>query len=193
MRCEECGHDLRAIPDGTPCTECGVVTPMERRWPAPMPGTGRVLLGFAWPALVVMGLAGLVAMLGMAVTPGGISPEVGVGLLIAVLVLVFVVAPLNTARRMHMLMQRLPRRVRAAPLLALVPRSVAVPLLAAIATVPVMMAIAFGGCMVVIMTFEGLWRAPAAASPSQPAATAATQQGVQDAPAPADPPAQGSP
>jgi hypothetical protein len=44
-------------------------------------------------------------------------------------------------------MNRLPRRVRTAPLLALIPRNVMVPILAGIATVPVNIAIGFGACV----------------------------------------------
>jgi hypothetical protein len=174
MRCEDCGHDLRAIPEGTPCPECGVVTPMERRWPAPMPGTGRVLLGFAWPALVAMGLvpAAVIMADGLAGT--------GVVLMVITAVLVLLVAPLNTARRVHALMQRLPRRVRAAPLLVLVPRSVAVPVLAGIATIPVMMAIAFGGCLVAVVAMDAIQR-PRTGSPAVPV-TGPSEPAAKDAP-----------
>jgi hypothetical protein len=182
MRCEECGHDLRAIPDGTPCTECGVVTPMDCRWPAPMPGVWRVLLGFAWPALAVMTLLGLVMLWGLLNSPNGIGSMIGPTTGIVVAVLVFLVAPLNTARRMQLLMQRLPRRVRMAPLLMLIPRIVAVPVLAGIATIPVMVAIAFGGCVVALMTLEGTGQssstAPAASVQTAPPPGNAGQKGT---------------
>jgi hypothetical protein len=73
--------------------------------------------------------------------------EVLVTLGIVAIVLFLFVGPLNTATQTRLLMNRLPRRVRTAPLLALIPRNVMVPILAGIATVPVNIAIGFGACV----------------------------------------------
>ena len=170
MRCEECGHDLNGIGDTAPCPECGVVTPVGRRLAGAMPGGWRVVMLFGWPPAVM-----LVLGLGLALL-AGIVPDgagIAIGTFVGVLVFVFVVAPLNTARHVNRLMQRLPRRLRAAPLLLLIPRSVAVPVLAGLATVPIMAAIAFGGCMIVVLSMESASRAPAPVVPAQPAAQAA--------------------
>jgi hypothetical protein len=186
MRCEECGHDLRAIPYGTPCPECGVVTPMERRWPAPMPGGWRLMMLFGWPMLAVMGITVLSLVLAPIIhIDERVGTVVFIVFLVTVLVLVFLLGPLNSARQVHTFMNRMPRRVRAAPLLLLIPRSVMLPVLAGLATFPIMAAIAFGGCLMVVVAADSLTRkqvGPAAVSvvPGAPAAGA-------DAPAPAPP------
>ena len=77
---------------------------------------------------------------------GGIEGVlVTLGIVAAVLFLL--VGPLNTATQTRLLMNRLPRRVRTAPLLALIPRNVLVPILAGLATIPVNVAIGFGACI----------------------------------------------
>ena len=187
MRCEECGHDLNGIADTAPCTECGVVTPVARRMPAPLPGGWRMLWIFAWPAIamVVLGLG--LAVLADRMTDGA---AFGISAFICVLVFVVLVGPVNTARQVNRLMQRLPRRVRAAPLLLLIPRGILVPVLAGIATVPIMAAIAFGACMLVALSVESsraAVTAPNAAKPggaASPAAPAAPDASVQQGAAP---------
>jgi hypothetical protein len=145
MRCPECGHSLVGTPDGAPCTECGVASAAPEREPGPMPTPGRLVLRFGWPAMagivsiVVNWLCNLTRIAGV--------DEVLVTLGIVAIVLFLFVGPLNTATQTRLLMNRLPRRVRTAPLLALIPRNVMVPILAGIATVPVNIAIGFGACV----------------------------------------------
>lgn len=182
MRCEECGHDLNGIADTAPCPECGVVTPAARRVPRPLPGGWRMALAFAWPAIAVMGIAfvslALAPVIDIDQAPGTIVFIVFVN---AVLVLVFLLGPLNSALRVHGLLKRMPRRVRAAPLLLLIPRGVMVPVLAGLATIPIMAAIAFGGCLMVVLGAEANARRQSDArinSVQQPPVDAAPRQGA---------------
>jgi hypothetical protein len=145
MRCPECGHSLIGTPDGAPCTECGVASAASEREPGPMPTPGRLVLRFGWPAMA--GVASLLVIWAVAIADVG-SVEVAVFTLgITAAVLFLLVGPVNTATQTRLLMNRLPRRVRTAPLLALIPRNVLVPILAGIATIPVNVAIGFGACV----------------------------------------------
>lgn len=160
MRCEECGHDLNGIGDTAPCPECGVVTPPGRRVPGPLPHPGKLLVGFGWPAMAVMAIALLSILLEPVVNLAQPVAAMLLELLVlGVLALVFAIGPLNTAIRVHRLMMRVPRRVRAAPLLLFIPRDVCASLLAGMATVPIMAAIAFGGCLLVVGVGESRARA----------------------------------
>ncbi len=144
MRCEECGHNISGLADDAPCTECGVVTPVERREALPL-NMRRVVLGFAWPYMAIAGMF-VVLWLGIAVlkdsTPAVLFPIA----IIAILVLLLV--PINAARQSSKLMARLPRRVRQAPLIALLPRSVMVPLLVAAAAFLLGVTFVIGACAI---------------------------------------------
>jgi len=151
MRCEECGHNISGLADDAPCTECGVVTPVARRGELPL-NMRRVVLGFAWPYMAIAGMF-LLLWLGVAVlkdsTPAVLFPIA----IIAILVLLLV--PVNAARQTSKLMMRLPRRTREAPLIALIPRSVMVPLLVAAAAFFLGVTFVIGACAVgaVVTTF----------------------------------------
>ena len=145
MRCAECGQDLSQIASGAPCTECGTVTPDDRRTLPPL-RMGRVVAGFAWPYVVMLLLFGS-AVLVTRVLNGEFTYLIPALLLVALVVLVLIV-PINAARRTTVLMRRRPRREYMAPLLALTPRIVLVPLLAAGAAFLLGVALAFGSCMV---------------------------------------------
>ena len=60
--------------------------------------------------------------------------------------LLLIGGPINSAIQTRTMMRRLPRRVREAPLLVLIPRAVMVPVLVGVATIPVNFAIGFGAC-----------------------------------------------
>ena len=66
------------------------------------------------------------------------------------IVMLLVVGPIRAAVGAHVIMGRLPRRARAAPLIALIPRSVAVPLLVAAAVAVLNAALGFGACLVTV-------------------------------------------
>lgn len=66
-------------------------------------------------------------------------------MLLAAIVLLLL-GPLNTALQTRKLMKRMPRRAQQAPLLALIPRAVLIPLLAGLATVPLNVALGVGAC-----------------------------------------------
>ena len=136
MRCAECGHNLDRVADGAPCTECGVVTPVNLRLPQPLPSRLRLSWLFGWP-LILTWLIGLVAIWASKI----FTSDSGA----------LIVGPANSAWRTHRLMQILPRRARSAPLLFMVPRSIAIPVLVGVATVIVFNALTFGACMTVLV------------------------------------------
>ena len=143
MRCAECGHNLDRVAEGAPCTECGVVTPVQLRMLQPLPGRVRLLWLFGWPLLMAWSL-GLVA-LWMADRP---EPNF-IALVVLIVVSIMVVGPINSARQTFVLMKRLPRRIRSAPLLIVVPRSVTIPVLVGVATVIIFNVLTFGACITV--------------------------------------------
>ena len=145
MRCAECGHNLDRVADGAPCTECGVVTPVNLRLPQPLPSRLRLSWLFGWP-LILTWLIGLVAIWASKI----FTSDSG-ALIVGVLVCLFIVGPANSAWRTHRLMQILPRRARSAPVLFMVPRSIAIPVLVGVATVIVFNALTFGACMTVLV------------------------------------------
>jgi hypothetical protein len=144
MRCEECGHNISGLADDAPCTECGVVTPVARR-EAPLLNMRRVVLGFAWPYMAIAGVFVLL-WLGIAMlkdsTPAVLFP------IAIITILVLLLVPINAARQSSKLMKRLPRRTREAPLIALIPRSVMVPLLVAAAAFFLGVTFVIGACAV---------------------------------------------
>ena len=146
MRCEECGHNISGLADDAPCTECGVVTPVERREAAPL-NMRRVVIGFAWPYMAIAGMF-LLLWLGIAVLKDS-TPTPAVLFPIAIIaILVLLLVPINAARQSSKLMTRLPRRVRQAPLIALIPRSVMVPLLVAAAAFLLGFTLVIGACAI---------------------------------------------
>jgi hypothetical protein len=144
MRCEECGHNISGLADDAPCTECGVVTPVERREAPPL-NMRRVVLGFAWPYMAIAGVFALL-WLGIAMLKDNTAAVLFPIAIITILVLLLV--PINAARQSSKLMKRLPRRTREAPLIALIPRSVMVPLLVAAAAFFLGVTFVIGACTV---------------------------------------------
>jgi hypothetical protein len=144
MRCEECGHNISGLADDAPCTECGVVTPVARREAPPL-NMRRVVLGFAWPYMAIAGVFVLL-WLGIAMLRDNTAAVLFPIAIITILVLLLV--PINAARQSSKLMKRLPRRTRAAPLIALIPRSVMVPLLVAAAAFFLGVTFVIGACAV---------------------------------------------
>jgi hypothetical protein len=144
MRCEECGHNISGLADDAPCTECGVVTPVARREAPPL-NMRRVVLGFTWPYMAIAGMFALL-WLGIATlkdsTPAVLFP------IAIITILVLLLVPVNAARQTSKLMMRLPRRTRAAPLIALIPRSVMVPLLVAAAAFFLGVTFTIGACAI---------------------------------------------
>ena len=144
MRCEECGHNISGLADDAPCTECGVVTPVARRGELPL-NMRRVVIGFAWPYMAIAGMFALL-WLGIATlqdsTPAVLFP------IAIITILVLLIVPINAARQSSKLMKRLPRRTREAPLIALIPRSVMVPLLVAAAAFFLGVTFVIGACTV---------------------------------------------
>jgi len=143
MHCAECGHNLERVAEGAPCTECGVVTPLDVRMPQPLPGRMHFLVMFGWPLVLAwaLGVVGIISLSRQG------SPLVGV---IAVASFV-IVGPLNSALRTHALMKRLPRRIYSAPLLFMIPRLVAVPILVGLATIIIFSALTLGACLGVVV------------------------------------------
>jgi len=144
MRCEECGHNISGLADDAPCTECGVVTPVARREALPL-DMRRVVLGFAWPYMAIAGVFVLL-WLGIAMLKDNTAAVLFPIAIITILVLLLV--PINAARQSSKLMKRLPRRTREAPLIALIPRSVMVPLLVAAAAFFLGVTFVIGACAV---------------------------------------------
>jgi hypothetical protein len=144
MRCEECGHNISGLADDAPCTECGVVTPVARREALPL-NMRRVVLGFAWP---YMAIAGMFAVLWLAIAVLKDSAAVVLFPIAIIAILVLLLVPVNAARQTSKLMMRLPRRTRAAPLIALIPRSVMVPLLVAAAAFFLGVTFTIGACAI---------------------------------------------
>jgi hypothetical protein len=144
MRCEECGHNISGLADDAPCTECGVVTPVARREAPPL-NMRRVVLGFAWPYMAIAGVFVLL-WLGIAMLKDNTAAVLFPIAVITILVLLLV--PINAARQSSKLMKRLPRRTREAPLIALIPRSVMVPLLVAAAAFFLGVTFVIGACAV---------------------------------------------
>jgi hypothetical protein len=144
MRCEECGHNISGLADDAPCTECGVVTPVARREAPPL-NMRRVVLGFAWPYMAIAGVFVLL-WLGIAMLRDNTAAVLFPIAIITILVLLLV--PINAARQSSKLMKRLPRRTREAPLIALIPRSVMVPLLVAAAAFFLGVTFVIGACAV---------------------------------------------
>lgn len=142
MRCPECGHRLVGVPDGSPCTECGTASSLAERDPGLMPSPGTLLLRFGWPSM-----AGFALLWVPALVVGTAVDGMAFFLILAAIVLMLLVGPLNSGLQSAKLMKRLPRRAREAPMLALIPRAVMIPLLAALATVPLNMALGFGACV----------------------------------------------
>ena len=144
MRCEECGHNISGLADDAPCTECGGVTPVARRGELPL-NMRRVVLGFAWP---YMAIAGMFAVLWLAIAVLKDSATVVLFPIAIIAILVLLLVPVNAARQTSKLMMRLPRRTRAAPLIALIPRSVMVPLLVAAAAFFLGVTFTIGACAI---------------------------------------------
>ena len=144
MRCEECGHNISGLADDAPCTECGVVTPVARREAPPL-NMRRVVLGFAWP---YMAIAGVFVLLWLAIAMLKDNTAAVLFPIAIITILVLLLVPINAARQSSKLMKRLPRRTREAPLIALIPRSVMVPLLVAAAAFFLGVTFVIGACAV---------------------------------------------
>ena len=144
MRCEECGLNISGLADDAPCTECGVVTPVARRGELPL-NMRRVVLGFAWPYMAIAGMFAVLWLMFVTLPDSGMN---FVGPVIIIAVLALLVVPINAIRRTSSLMNRLPHRVRRAPLLVMIPRSVTVPLIVGAAAFILGLTVVFGGCMV---------------------------------------------
>ena len=154
MRCEECGHNISGLADDAPCTECGVVTPVARREAAPL-NMRRVVIGFAWPYMAIAGMFAVLLLMFVMLLDSGVG---FLGPIIIIAVLALLVVPINAVRRTSSLMNRLPRRVRQAPLLVMIPRSVTVPLLVGAAAFVLGLTVVFGGCMVgAMVTIRPTW------------------------------------
>lgn len=149
MRCPECGHSLLGVPDQAPCPECGVASAAAEREPKPLPSPGKLLWWFGWPSI-----AGAAIIVLSSFIMNTFADGVTIAGVMAGGVLLLLVGPVNSARQTSILMKRLPRRVRSAPLLALVPRIVLVPLLAGLATIPINVAVGFGSCVAFILVGE---------------------------------------
>jgi hypothetical protein len=121
-----------------------VVTPVARREAPPL-NMRRVVLGFAWPYMAIAGVFVLL-WLGIAMLKDNTAAVLFPIAIITILVLLLV--PINAARQSSKLMKRLPRRTRAAPLIALIPRSVMVPLLVAAAAFFLGVTFVIGACAV---------------------------------------------
>jgi hypothetical protein len=121
-----------------------VVTPVARREAPPL-NMRRVVLGFAWPYMAIAGVFVLL-WLGIAMLRDNTAAVLFPIAIITILVLLLV--PINAARQSSKLMMRLPRRTRAAPLIALIPRSVMVPLLVAAAAFFLGVTFVIGACAV---------------------------------------------
>ncbi len=140
VRCDECGHSLAGVPSGAPCAECGVVTPDARRTLPPV-NVVAVVAECAWPmALVALGV-----MLALGLTSRTHGSDMLLGALVAGSGLILV--PTATALTTVELMRRMPRRARWAPVLLVVPRVVAFPVLVATAATVVAVILASGGAM----------------------------------------------
>jgi hypothetical protein len=121
-----------------------VVTPVARREAPPL-NMRRVVLGFAWPYMAIAGVFVLL-WLGIAMLRDNTAAVLFPIAIITILVLLLV--PINAARQSSKLMKRLPRRTREAPLIALIPRSVMVPLLVAAAAFFLGVTFVIGACAV---------------------------------------------
>ena len=143
MHCAECGHNLDRVAEGAPCTECGVVTPLQLRMLQPLPGRVRLLWLFGWPLLMAWSLGFLALLLANRLE------QVSMALVVLTVVSILVVGPANSAWRTFVLMKRLPRRLRSAPFLVVVPRSITIPVLVGVATVIIFNVLTFGACITV--------------------------------------------
>lgn len=141
VRCDECGHSLAGVPSGAPCSECGVVTPDARRTLPPV-NVAAAIAEYAWPfAVIAVGGA-----LGFGLAGRGNEGSLMVGLLVTGVG--FCLVPVAAAFTTVLLMLRMPRRARWAPLVLLVPRIVAVPVLIAMAVTFVAIVMIVGACVV---------------------------------------------
>ena len=123
--------------------ECGVVTPLQLRMLQPLPGRVRLLWMFGWPLLMAW-LLGFIALV-----LANRLEQVSMALVVLTVVSILVVGPANSAWRTFVLMKRLPRRLRSAPFLIVVPRSIAIPVLVGVATIVIFNVLTFGACMTV--------------------------------------------
>ena len=143
MRCAECGHNLDRVAEGAPCTECGEVTPVQLRLLQPLPGRVRLLWQFGWPLLMAWSL-GLLALF-----VANRLDQVAMVLVVLTVVSIVAVGPVNSAWRTFVLMKRLPRRIRSAPFLIVIPRSITIPILVGVATILIFNVLTFGACITV--------------------------------------------
>lgn len=145
MRCPECGQTLIGVPESSPCPECGTPSTLAERHVPPLLPTWKLVVGMAWPTAVGVAMVlSIIWILDSAVDGAAFFVALGA------IVMLLVIGPIKAAVWVHVLMGRLPRRVRAAPLLALIPRSIAVPLLVAAAVAVLNAALGFGACLVTL-------------------------------------------
>jgi hypothetical protein len=95
----------------------------------PLPGRVRLLWLFGWPLLMAWSLG--LAALWMADRP---EPNF-IALVVLVVVSIVVVGPINSGWHTFVLMKGLPQRLRSAPFLIFVPRTIAIPMLVAATTI----------------------------------------------------------
>ncbi len=128
-----------------------MVTPEHAREPPPLEGKGRYFLLFGWPIGVGMAIVfwGIIAAASGPTGPAMILVIVGVAF-------VSLVTPVNAAIQAHThIMSRVPRRMRKEPLFLMIPRSFAIPALAALGSLAIATTLLLGGCIVLVATFRG--------------------------------------
>lgn len=126
--------------------ECGVVTPDARRTLPPV-NVAVAVIEYAWPfAIIAVGGIMVIGPIGMSLD---LAP-MGLVTVVIGLCLTPIAAAFTTVR----LMRRMPHRMRWAPLVLLLPRIVAVPILVAAASAVVAGTMTFGGCLVGLSFFR---------------------------------------
>jgi len=86
------------------------------------------------------------------------SGPTGPAMILVIVGVAFVslVTPVNAAIQAHThIMSRVPRRMRKEPLFLMIPRSFAIPALAAVGSLAIATTLLLGGCIVLVATFRG--------------------------------------
>lgn len=96
-----------------------------------------------------------IVLWGFAAAASGPEPPAMV-LVILGLAFMGLVTPVNAAMQAHThIMSRVPRRMRKEPLFLMIPRSFAIPALAALGSLAIATTLLLGGCIVLVATFRG--------------------------------------